>query len=263
MKRRIIFWLLAGFFMASCHKDPVQPPLPEISIDKSSLEEFSYQAGSSQDVILKVNRDWTIQCSADWLAFDYDAGPVTVGQMKEITVTITPLTNRVGNVRSAVVRFKTSTKYADLHVSQASHPDNAPELIYYNSFGEDLQGLDNPLIQNTDIWRVEEGVAEDFVYFSDANSTKKISVRNSSTSNSSLGAGSDCYMGASGGNHIFFGTQNPYFTLGNIEVHPKLTMIMQASMVAQQSSLETISQGACMLSTGTPASTVGMLRLAM
>lgn len=209
--------------MVSCHKDPVQPPLPELSIDKSSLEQFSYQAGASQEVTLKVNREWSIDCKADWLAFDYDRTPVEVGVTRDVKVKITPLTNRVGNVRKSVVRFKTSSLYVDLLVTQGPHPDNAPSLIYYNGFGEDLAGLDNPLVGDTDCWRAEEGVATGVRYY--VMSSGKLSVRNSGTSNSAVAVGQECYVGASGSNHLFFGTSAPAFDIGNIPVHPKLSML--------------------------------------
>lgn len=220
--------LLFCTVVSSCYRDPqVQPELPVISIDKSSLQKFSYEAGASQEVLLTVNREWSIECDADWLAFDYDDTPVEAGVMTTIPVSITALTNPVGNTRSTYVRFKTSAVYADLFVEQDMNAELPPTVVYYNGFGADLGGKDNPLVGDTDVWRAEEGVATEVKYYQYDTSTDAdyVSVRNSDTSNS-IDNMTPCYVGASGNNHIFFGKGGgPAFTVAEIDVHPKLSML--------------------------------------
>ena len=73
MNKKFILAAVLGVLMVvtSCYKDPeTQPELPMISIDKTSLEPFAFAAGASQQVTLTVNRDWSIQCDADWLSFE-------------------------------------------------------------------------------------------------------------------------------------------------------------------------------------------------
>ena len=226
MNKKFILAAVLGVLMVvtSCYKDPeTQPELPMISIDKTSLEPFAFAAGASQQVTLTVNRDWSIQCDADWLSFDPESGHVQAGENTKVVVTVTALTNDVGNMRKATVRFKTSAKYADLSVQQEFDPDAAPTLLYYNAFGKDLAGLDNPLVTATDLWRCEEGSAVNALAY--YKTSGDLSVRNSSTSNSSAGAGSECYDGASGNNHLFFGSDAPSLTIGDIPVHKKLSML--------------------------------------
>ena len=226
MNRFSFLTAVAGLLLmvSSCSRDPeVQPELPYIAIDKASLETFAYAAGTTQELKLTVNRDWKIECPADWLSFDPESGKVEAGQSTEITVTVTALTNDVGNMRRATVRFKTDAVYADLSVQQDFDPDAAPSLIYFNAFGGDLSGLDNPLVTATDLWRCEDGSAA--AHLSYYKTSGDLSVRNSSTSNSSSGVGSECYVGASGGNHLFFGKEAPALTVGDIPVHRDLSML--------------------------------------
>ena len=224
MNRNFLLILLAcvAGVVSSCYRDPeTQPELPMISIDKSALETFSYESGASQQVVLTANRNWTIECSANWLAFDYEQIQVTDGETVTVPVSITALSNNVGNIRSAVVRFKTSTVYADLYVEQNMNSEFAPSLIYYNGFGKDLGGDDNPLLKETTVWDVATGVAGEVHYYQ---SEAYISVRNSTTGNS-IDNMTPCYAGASGDNHLFFGKTGPAFTVAEIAVHPKLTML--------------------------------------
>lgn len=193
--------------------------LPEVSVAlPDTWSEFLY-TGGTQELVLSVNRDWSIECDADWLAFDVsDASHVEAGQQREVTVIVTALMNEVGNSKKATVRFKTSSVYADVVITQASNPNEAPELLYYNGFGknyEDWSALgteDHPWIQDSGCWRYEEGAAiSDLEYYY----TNKMSARNSGTYNSTG------YNGASGGNHLHFGSGPGVFTLAKIKVHPK------------------------------------------
>ena len=214
--------LAALLLFVSCYKEPVKPALPKIALSSTEKVLFDAKAGAgavlSADVTLTVNRDWSIECNADWLAFGKYAGgqiyKVEAGQDTEIPVRIVAQTNRVGNVRKAVVRFKVSSGYCDLIVEQKMNEDEAPSLIYYNGFGSDLQGLDNPELDKTNLWRCEEGVAGDVRYYLGIKGGK-LSVRETTKSEG-------CYVGSSGGNNLFFGADVPAFSIAEIGVHKKL-----------------------------------------
>ena len=194
--------------------------LPSISVSlPQTWGEFEY-TGGSQEVVLSVNREWSYECDSDWLAIDVlDNASVEAGKNKEIRILVTTLFNPVGNAKTAKVRFKTSSVYADLIVKQASNPTEAPDLLYYNGFGKDYEDWtavgteDHPWVQDSDCWRYEEGasISELEYYY-----TNKMSARNSGTYNSTG------YNGASGGNHLHFGSGPGVFTLAKISVHPKL-----------------------------------------
>lgn len=224
MNKKIFIGILTcAAFITSCYKEPVKPELPKISVSSTEKVVFDAKAGEgavlSADLVLTVNRDWSIECEADWLAFGKHAGnqiyKVEAGVDVEIPVRIVAQTNRVGNIRKAVVRFKTSTDYVDLAVEQKMNEDEAPSLIYYNSFGAGLEGLSNPELDKTDLWRCEEGVAGDVKYYLGG---ATLSVRETTSSDG-------CYVGASGGNNLFFGKETPSFAIAEIDVHPKLSML--------------------------------------
>ena len=222
MKKIILTAISCLLLVVSCYKEPAKPELPKIALSSTQAVLFDAKAGDgavlSTDITLTVNRDWSIQCDADWLAFGkYASGQVykvEAGVDTEIPVRIIAQTNRVGNVRKAVVRFKVSTGYCDLMVQQKMNEDEAPSLIYYNGFGDGLQGLDNPELDKTNLWRCEEGVAGDVRYYLGIKGGK-LSVRETTKSE-------DCYVGASGGNNLFFGADVPAFTVAEIDVHKKL-----------------------------------------
>ena len=202
---------------------PEDVALPEVSVSlPDTWGEFLY-TGGTQELTLSVNRDWSIECDADWLAFDVsDASHVDAGKLRDVTIIVTALMNEVGNPKTATVRFKTSSVYADVVVKQASNPNEAPELLYYIGFGKNyevwtaLGTEDHPWIQDSRCWRYEEGAAiSELEYYY----TNKMSARNSGTYNSTG------YNGASGGNHLHFGSGPGVLTLAKIKVHPKQTAI--------------------------------------
>ena len=221
-KKIFIMALLCAPLVAACYQEPAKPELPKIALSSTEKVLFDAKAGEgavlSANLTLTVNRDWSIQCDADWLAFGQYAGgqvyKVAAGVDTEIPVKIVAQTNRVGNVRRATVRFKTSTDYIDLAVEQKMNEDGAPSLIYYNSFG--ASSSNNPEVQTTNVWRCEEGVAGDVRYYM---GTGAISVRTTTDSEG-------CYVGASGGNNLFFGKEAPAFAIAEIDVHPKLSMLI-------------------------------------
>lgn len=220
-KKIFIVTLLCAALMASCYKEPAKPALPKIALSSTEKVLFDAKAGDgavlTADVTLTVNRDWSIQCDADWLAFgkytDNQTYKINAGVDTDIPIRIVAQTNRVGNTRRAIVRFKTSTDYVDLTVEQKMNTDEAPMLIYYNGFGS--TSSNNPEIQTTDLWRCEEGVAGDVRYYMGPGS---ISVRTTTDSG-------DCYDGASGGNNLFFGKEAPSFVIAEVDVHQKLSML--------------------------------------
>lgn len=220
-KKIFIVTLLCAALMTSCYKEPAKPALPKIALSSTENVLFDAKAGEgavlTADVTLTVNRDWSIECGADWLAFgkyaDNQIYKVEAGVDTDIPIRIVAQTNRVGNTRRAVVRFKTSTDYVDLTVEQKMNTDEAPTQIYYNSFGPDSSN--NPEIQTTNVWRCEEGVPGDVRYYM---GTGAISVRTTTDSE-------DCYVGASGGNNLFFGKEAPSFAIAEIDVHPKLSSL--------------------------------------
>lgn len=216
------------FALAACtqHNNPSAPSgiaLPSVSVEfPQTWTDFPF-TGGQQSLILSVNRDWSIECNADWLAFDVeDASSVKPGETKKISIVVTALNNEVGNEKKATVRFKTSAVYADVVVRQAANPEEAPELLYYNGFGKNYEDWfakdteDHPWLQDSDCWRYEEGaaIAQMQYYY-----TNKMSARNSGTYNSTG------YNGASGGNHLHFGSGPGVLTLAKVQVHPKLPAI--------------------------------------
>ena len=52
----------------SCTDKGEQPPLPEITVDQSQLA-FDYDVGQ-KEIVVTTNREWSVESSADWLAFD-------------------------------------------------------------------------------------------------------------------------------------------------------------------------------------------------
>lgn len=197
----------------SCSDKGTRPPLPEISIDQSRLA-FDYDVGQ-KEIVVTTNREWSVESSADWLAFDPSEGG-SDGEMQSYTVTVTALRNDVGNGRQANVRFNTRAVYASLDVTQALNPEEAPEDIYASSFGVKLDG-DNPALGSSSCWygtEYESGYALDTRQF--YVSSTRVTVRNSSSSSS------EGYPGATGGNHIHFGSDMPSFTIGNMAIHPDI-----------------------------------------
>ena len=139
--------------------------------------------------------------------------------MQSYTVTVTALRNNVGNSRQANVRFNTRAVYASVDVTQALNPEETPEDIYFSSFGIKLDG-DNPALGSSSCWYgsdYESGYALDTRQFY-ASSTR-VTVRNSSSTNS------EGYPGATGGNHIHFGSDMPSFTIGNLKMHPNIRTV--------------------------------------
>ena len=222
MKKNILFTaaILAALTVVSCHRDPQVPSLPFVSVEAAqSWVDFTYKGGS-QEVVLKTNRSWSVECEADWLAFDPQSAEVEPGQEKEFTVMITAIPNAIGNDLDTRVRFKTSAVYADLTVKQGRNPDNAPNLIYYNDFGVDYEGwdgsADHPWIQDSRCWRYERGAGiETLKYYY----TKEMSARNSSMYNSID------YVGASGENHLYFGKGTGSLVLGSLKIHPDIKAV--------------------------------------
>lgn len=224
MSRRFLYGLMAFWMAVSCasYNNPSAEEdvaLPSVSVVlPQTWADFLY-TGGQQELTLLVNRDWSIECDVDWLAFDAsDYGPVKPGETKEVTITVTALFNEVGNDKSAKVRFKTNSIYTDVIVRQAANPEEAPDLLYYNGFGKDygdwtaLGTEDHPWLPDSDCWRYEEGAAisELEMYY-----TNKMSARNSGTYNSTG------YNGASGGNHLHYGSGPGVFTLAKLKIHPK------------------------------------------
>ena len=177
----------------SCTDKGEQPPLPEITVDQSQLA-FDYDVGQ-KEIVVTTNREWSVESSADWLAFDPSEGG-SVGDMQSYTVTVTALRNNVGNSRQA-----------------------NPEDIYSSSFGIKLDG-DNPALGSSSCWY---GSDYEFGYALDTRqfyaSSTRVTVRNSSSTNS------EGYPGATGGNHIHFGSDMPSFTIGNLKMHPNIRTV--------------------------------------
>lgn len=214
MKVKSIFLAVAGMIVfASCAQQVSQPPLPEITIDKSSLA-FDYGIGQ-EEIVISTNRAWSVESSADWLAFDPSEGGAD-GDMASYTVTVTALKNNVGNSRQAKVRFNTRAVYASLDITQALNPEEVPVDIYRTDFGEKLDG-DNPALASSTCWygpSYESGYALETRQF--YVSSTRVTVRNSSTTSSSG------YPGASGNNHIHFGSDMPSFVIGDLKMHPDI-----------------------------------------
>lgn len=200
----------------SCTDKGEQPPLPEITVDQSQLA-FDYDVGQ-KEIVVTTNREWSVESSADWLAFDPSEGG-SVGDMQSYTVTVTALRNNVGNSRQANVRFNTRAVYASVDVTQALNPEETPEDIYSSSFGIKLDG-DNPALGSSSCWY---GSDYEFGYALDTRqfyaSSTRVTVRNSSSTNS------EGYPGATGGNHIHFGSDMPSFTIGNLKMHPNIRTV--------------------------------------
>ena len=221
MKKKIqcMIILLMAVTLISCHQDPQAPSLPYIAVDQGAWQDFTHEGGF-REVVVKTNRSWSIECDADWLAFDPQSAEVEPGQEREFTVIITAIPNAVGNDLDTRVRFKTSAVYADMTVRQEQNPDSAPSLIYYNDFGLDYEGwdgsADHPWIQDSRCWRYERGAGiETLKYYY----TKEMSARNSSMYNSID------YAGASGENHLYFGKGTGSLVLGSLKIHPEIKAV--------------------------------------
>ena len=63
----------------SCHQDPQAPSLPYIAVDQGTWQDFTHEGGF-REVVVKTNRSWSIECDADWLAFDPQSAEVEPGQ---------------------------------------------------------------------------------------------------------------------------------------------------------------------------------------
>ena len=97
--------LLMAVTLISCHQDPQAPSLPYIAVDQGTWQDFTHEGGF-REVVVKTNRSWSIECDADWLAFDPQSAEVEPGQEREFTVIITAIPNAVGNDLDTRVRFK-------------------------------------------------------------------------------------------------------------------------------------------------------------
>lgn len=211
--------ILMAAILVSCHQDPQSPSLPYVSVEvPQDWADFTYKGGS-KEVVLKANRSWSVECDAEWLAFDPQSAVVEPGQEKEFTVIITAFPNDVGNDLDAKVRFKTTAVYADITVRQGQNPDKAPELLYYNDFGKDYEGwtgsADHPKIQESTCWRYERGAGIGTLEYryKDEMSTRQGTMYNSID-----------YAGASGDNHLYF-NKTGELVLYKLSIHPDLKAI--------------------------------------
>lgn len=183
--------------------------------------------GYEEEMTVYSNRDWTVEYDADWITVEPASGKVAaVGEKEEFKVKVTIQTNDDGNIRNTVLRFRTSAVYTDVSVRQKENPFNSPRILYYNSFGKGAYDSEAnggyPKMTVSPIWKVEDGasaVLTGVKYYGETAYVEKLTIRSSSTSSSSG------YIGASGNNHIHFGSGGPAFTLADIAVHEKLEAI--------------------------------------
>lgn len=211
--------LIATFALISCQQDPEAPALPYVTVEvPQDWSDFTYKGGS-REVVLKANRSWSVECDAEWLAFDPQSAEVESGHDEEFTVIITAFPNDIGNDLDTRVRFKTAAVYADVTVRQEQNPSKAPELIYYNNFGTDYEGWtgssDHPKIHESNCWRYERGAGISTLEYC---YTDEMTARHGSTYDSMD------YNGASAGNHLYF-NKTGTLVLAKLGIHPDLEAI--------------------------------------
>lgn len=207
-----LFYLTAAlalpFVMLSCRKEE-QPPLPELSATKTSVE-IGYE-GETVEFTVYANRSFSISCDESWLAFDPSVMEMEAGEIKEHTIKVTALKN-AGEQRSAEFTVKIPTSYIKFTVIQEGAPDAIPSIVYSNDFDAEVAvETDNiwPGLNTFNGWRNESGSGAGTVeYYGTATS-----IRSNSNSNASY---SD-YEG-SGSNNLFFGASS-YFVIGKVSLH--------------------------------------------
>ncbi len=202
--------LAALVTLVSCQKEVEQLGFPKLTVDTDVIT-FGVKGGS-QSIAVTSTRDWTADCSAEWLVISPEKGTYS---MDPQPIKITVLENN-GYDREATLKITINMTEKNVTIKQDGVKGSTEQLVlFYNNFDKEEatqtygSGTSWPFLDQFEGWKNETGSGAANVTYS----FKAVSARANSTSNSNY---SD-YEG-SGSNNMFFGS-NAYIAVKNIALN--------------------------------------------